>query len=121
MKRSKKLAATLTAVATIALPVVAAGTASAGTNGQQVAVSTWYSDEVKICGTNQNNKPNVCTPKFSVPGSSYVGLKGWWYKGWVTITGYDNDNGSVRTARCYIPASQSGDWVYCDGRDNKTL
>ena len=82
-----------------------------GTNGQQIDVGTYHSYSVQICGTNQYNN-YVCgawnTPNYWTP------IYGWWWKGWARITfcyGYN-------LTQCYaanyywIPASQSGDWVY---------
>ena len=116
----RKAAIAVAALGAAALPLTGATAASAGTNGQQVAVSTYYSDKVQVCGHNQNNAW-VCTGYFNTPGTGYTGRAGYWYKGQVTITGVRNSPHQVRTAYCNIPVSQSGDWSYCNGRSNRTL
>ncbi|MFJ5532959.1 hypothetical protein [Streptomyces sp. NPDC093261] len=94
--------------------------AQAGTNGQQVAVSTWHSDKARVCGYNQHNK-YACTPWFRTPGSGYYGAPGYWFAGTVLITGVNEVTGHAYKATCGVPKSQSGNWTYCDGRSHKTL
>ncbi|MER6029828.1 hypothetical protein [Streptomyces sp. NPDC001851] len=94
--------------------------AQAGTNGQQVAVSTWHSDKARVCGYNQNHT-YACTPWFSTPGSGWYGVAGYWFKGDVFITGVNAVTGAARHVTCNIPKSQSGDWTLCDGRRHRDL
>lgn len=95
--------------------VTAAGPASAGTNGQQVSVSTRYSDQIRVCGYNQADSW-VCTGLIDSP-NYWTGVGGWWWKGTVVLYGIEhNPNHTYVTysATCNVPVSQSDDWTYCD-------
>ena len=120
MTRIRKLAVSAAAIGALAAPIVGATIAQAGTNGQQVAVSTYYSDEVDVCGYNQNGT-HTCTGWFATPGSGYTGRAGYWFKGTVDIYGLNDNTGTQRHVTCNVPTSQSGNWTYCDGRSNKAL
>lgn len=91
----------------------AASMTPAGSNGQQLAIST-YSNSVIIDGYNQSGSHvRVCVNTPAVP-PNYNGLYGYWWKGNVYIyfyrnTGCSNYKGSVVT---YVPTSQNGDWWY---------
>ncbi|MFC0844010.1 hypothetical protein ACFH04_09845 [Streptomyces noboritoensis] len=100
--------------------MASSGSASAGSNGQQVRVSTYYSDYARVCGVNQHGV-HVCTPWFDTPGSGYHGQTGWWFKGRTTIEGVNADNGQHRKVTISVPVSQSGDWVSYNGRSSRTL
>ncbi|MFD4635395.1 hypothetical protein ACFVYR_37575 [Streptomyces sp. NPDC058284] len=113
-------AATAVLAGAIAVPVAGAATASAGTNGQQVQVSTYYSDRAKVCGTDQNGS-HVCTGWFQTPGSGYYGVPGYWFKGKATIHGINDNTGTKRQVDVTVPKSQSGNWWSYDGRAHKTL
>ncbi|MFE5714116.1 hypothetical protein ACFQ7J_25265 [Streptomyces sp. NPDC056501] len=96
--------------------ITAAGPAAAGTNGQQVSVSTRYSDQIRVCGYNQADSW-VCTDLINSP-NYWTSVGGWWWKGTVVIYGVQYDTPSrthvTRAAQCYVPPSQSGDWTNCD-------
>ncbi|MGW7819992.1 hypothetical protein ACWGLF_18025 [Streptomyces puniciscabiei] len=116
----RKLTVAVAAVGVLVAPLVGATTAQAGSNGQQVKVSTYYSDEVDVCGYNQNGN-YACTGWFATPGSGYTGVAGYWFHGTVDISGLNDDTGKERYATCNVPTSQSGNWTYCDGRSNRSL
>jgi len=120
IKSGKRLAAVAVFAAAAVAPIAGAPSASAGTNGQQVAVSTYYSDKVYICGYNPSNNW-VCSGWFNTPGTGYSELHNYWWKGTIDITGYNNDDGGYHYASCQVPVSQSGDVTYCNGRSNKLL
>jgi hypothetical protein len=109
-----------TALMAAGLPLLGTGIASAGTNGQQVAVSTWYSDEVYVCGDNQNGD-YTCSNWFATPGTGYTELPNSWWKGEIFITGYDETNGQYYYATFTVPVSMSGNVYDCNGRTGKIL
>ncbi|KAB7852740.1 hypothetical protein [Streptomyces mobaraensis] len=121
MERMRKLALALTAVGVVGLPMTTAATAHADIPSVQVAISTYYSDWVRVCGWNQyDNK--VCYNHLDTPGSGYTRLSGWWWQkdSTVTITGTNSNTGAVRNMSCYIPKN-TGNPYYCDGRSRKEL
>ncbi|MEU7583552.1 hypothetical protein AB0B50_38940 [Streptomyces sp. NPDC041068] len=120
MRFARILSIAATAAATTMAVVGSAGTASAGTNGQQVKVSTYYSDQISVCGTNHKGHFD-CTPRFKVPGKEYRGVAGYWFKGVVDIHGYNSNTGKHRLAHCTVPERQASNWKYCDMRSNKKL
>ncbi|MGX1886882.1 hypothetical protein [Streptomyces sp. NPDC055287] len=93
-----------------------AGQSFAGSNGQQVAVSTHYSDEISLCGNNQNGDFD-CTGYLPSP-NQWTQVSGWWWKGVVIVYGvrYDTADGSpeYRMAECEVPVRQAADWTWCD-------
>ena len=103
-----------------------AGAASAqtadaqGRNGQQIMVSTHFSDAVEICGDNQNGKW-VCSPVFRTPGNGYTKLRGWWWKGTVAISGYNDNSSKVRHMNCEVHEEEYSDWTQCNGQKRKRL
>jgi len=96
--------------------ITTAAPATAGTNGQQMAISTRYSDVVQMCGNNQNGV-RVCTGWISTP-NYWTKVYGWWWKGEVEFWGiqYDGPGGYEvhRYSYCNVPASQADDWTWCD-------
>ncbi|GHC65051.1 hypothetical protein [Streptomyces cinnamoneus] len=120
MTRVRKFAVAAAAVGVVVAPMAAAGTAHAGSNGQHVAVSTYYSDRAQICGTNQNGD-SACTSWFKTPGNGYTKVSGYWWKGKVYIYGVNDNTGKQRIMECIVPKKQSSDWYYCDGRSHKEL
>lgn len=107
------------------IPLVGATAAQAATThrggyGQQIAVSTHFSDEVEICGRNQRLEWK-CSPHFRTPGKGYTKLRGWWWRGPVTIKGYNDNSSKVRTMKCWVPQESQSDWKECDGRSRKRL
>ncbi|MEO6087209.1 MAG: hypothetical protein ABIQ18_29270, partial [Umezawaea sp.] len=109
------LAAT-TALAGVGL-LVGAGPASAADNGQQVSISTRYSDYVTLCGLNQDSA-YICTGWVPTP-NYWTTVNSWWWKGEVDITGrqVDTANGNNNVYRygvCWVPVAQPGDVTYCD-------
>ncbi|MEU0007827.1 hypothetical protein ABZ079_26960 [Streptomyces sp. NPDC006314] len=105
--------AAVAAVAGIAV-FTGAAPAAAGTNGQQVIVATHYSDKISICGGNQNGD-YTCTGVNTPDG--YTHVPGWYWRGWIRITGTQLDSGkpggTIRVADCWVPKEQDGDWTYC--------
>ena len=47
------------------------------------------------------------------PDGACVFLDGYWWKGSVSIDWYDLYANYVGTTYCWVPSSQSGDWVTC--------
>ncbi|WP_329395298.1 hypothetical protein [Streptomyces melanogenes] len=89
-----------------------AGTATAGGNGQQVTVSTRWSDQIRICGRNQADEQS-CTGWIASP-NPWTPLPGWWWKGELVIQGYQQDTGEYRLGYCDVPTSQSDNWTKCN-------
>ncbi|MFD9567479.1 hypothetical protein [Streptomyces sp. NPDC059994] len=89
-----------------------AGTAAAGTNGQQVTVSTRWSDQIRICGRNQADE-EACTGWIATP-NAWTALPGWWWKGELVIQGYQQENGEYRVGYCDVLPSQPSDWTQCN-------
>ena len=102
-------------------PTSSPAAAPADLASAEVAVSTYWSDSVHICGVNQYNR-SVCSPQFNTPGTGFTLKPGWWWaKGHtVTIWGLDNTHHKGHKAYCSIP--YGGETVvYCDGRTNRSL
>lgn len=87
----------------------------------QVAVSTYWSDDVHICGDDQYGDW-VCSPQFNTPGTGRTTLWNWWWeKGTVVqIWGKDETHHKGYRMDCALP-SLSPSVVYCDGRSNREL
>jgi hypothetical protein len=89
--------------------------AAAATNGQQIEVVGFAQWSVTVCGTNQNNVPNVCnhwnTPTQETP------LFGWWWKGTVKIYNYGYYGQYLGSKQCYVPVYQWSNWTFCPGAD----
>ncbi|MFE9559402.1 hypothetical protein ACFYOD_39005 [Streptomyces sp. NPDC006703] len=118
-KLGRKLAVGASVAAAIgAMSFAGADTASAGTNGQMVGVSTRYYPNAQVCGYNQNSV-YTCTPWFRA-GSAPRVYPNYWFKGYVYIK-----SGSGGVARkgvyAYVPVSQNGDYFIYDGFANYTL
>lgn len=122
MQRSIRTTIGLSAAALVAATGVMAssGSASAGSNGQQVRVSTYYSDYARVCGPNQHSM-HVCTPWLDTPGSGCHGKAGWWFKGRTTIEGVNADTGRHRKVTINVPMSRPSEWVSYNGRSPRTL
>ena len=120
------------ALAGLAVSVAAfgatAGTAAAGTNGQQLAIEpNCDANWVFIQGHNQNwngRNPNWAHQWLRVPAAFPDAFGcygqdtydwGWWWKGWVRIDAYWNyGRGYQGTRWVYVPTNQGwgNDWVY---------
>ncbi|WP_017239921.1 hypothetical protein [Streptomyces sp. SS] len=107
-KLARVLAAT--ALATAGL-VGYAGSAAAGTNGQQVTVSTRWSDQIRMCGRNQYDQES-CTGWIASP-NLWTPVPGWWWKGEVFIEGWRHDTGESYYGYCDVPPEQASDWTEC--------
>ncbi|WFB10564.1 hypothetical protein LRS74_28670 [Streptomyces sp. LX-29] len=94
---------------------VSAGPAAAGTNGQQLSVKTHYADNVRLCGDNQNGDW-ACTPAVNTRRDGWTDFRGYWWKGEVYVYSVEHTNryDETRTATCWVPESQKGDWVFCN-------
>lgn len=93
--------------------------AAAGSNGQQIYVTSNAGGvtvtSVKIEGTNHNNQFATYSANLGWPGSSSHWVSSRWWKGTVKVTLSLSiaNPGISKTISCYIsvPTSQSGDWV----------
>ncbi|MGH3874280.1 MAG: hypothetical protein ACRDSR_22735 [Pseudonocardiaceae bacterium] len=92
-----------------ALLEAGAGTASAGTNGQQVNYYSHYSYAQCTTGTNQNGADIRNCTQLRI-GSNPD--QGYWWVGPVSITWYHPDH-SHGTSTCDVPASQDSDFFTC--------
>jgi hypothetical protein len=99
----------------ISLVAVAAPVALAGSDGQQLIVSTNAStNSVKISGDNQIGKEvhqTLNTPTGTTEDSGY------WWENTVEITSYTGTNGSgtdIETVSCDVPVSQGSNWFNCN-------
>ncbi|GGV96809.1 hypothetical protein GCM10015535_66920 [Streptomyces gelaticus] len=105
------------AAATLALAgtglFAGAGSAAAGTNGQQLSFSSSFVDKVYACGSNQNGV-RVCSGWRDVSSPTWTDLHGYWWKGAVDVYGLKNGVNYVYAATCYVPEKQSGDWYFCN-------
>ncbi|MFG2863631.1 hypothetical protein [Streptomyces sioyaensis] len=131
MSRKRKLVVALTATA-FGLSIVGTNSAQAATySSVEVYVSTYYSDEVVLCGRNQNDT-YVCSPTFATPGSGYTKLSGWWWKkgSQIEITGHNKSNNTYPKVKFRIGPPHNGSehpctvynyYADCDGRSRKVL
>ncbi|KUJ64931.1 hypothetical protein ACZ90_53425 [Streptomyces albus subsp. albus] len=117
MKKSAGGGARKLGVAAAALAITGAGLlagagpAAAGTNGQQLAVSSRWADQLYACGHNQDDR-YVCSGWKQSP-DFWTYFPGYWFKGDVTVYGLRNGYNEVLVAKCSVPKSQDGDWSYC--------
>src|SRR5438105_732127 len=89
----------------VAAGVVAAtgSPASADSGARQISVHTRYSDWIRACGHNQNDKW-VCTDR-NTP-NAWTRIPNWWWKGEVDIYGEDDTAGhGSATMYCMVRAS----------------
>ncbi|MGW5423136.1 hypothetical protein [Streptomyces sp. NPDC003943] len=112
--RSRLTRAGAAAVAGAALCVLGSGTASAGSNGQQIEFYDQRGDvySVFLYGTNQNGQ--TVAGCFNTPNTDNY-LSGWWWKGDLRITWYPQSgcNGTAiepSPETFTIPVSQASDW-----------
>jgi hypothetical protein len=88
---------------------VGAGTAWAGTNGQQINYYSHYAYVQCTSGTNQNgDKVQNCT-QLRI-GSNPD--QGYWWVGPVTITWHRSDGTDI-SSTCNVPKSQEADFFTC--------
>lgn len=107
-KRLSAITGTLGVVAGCLL-VSGAGTASAGSNGQQINYYSHTAYGQCTTGYNQNDQyTQNCTYLESGPNLDY----GYWWVGGVDITWY-NDDGSTVNSTCNVPRSMNGDFYTC--------
>jgi hypothetical protein len=95
--------------------VVSSPKAYAGSNGQQLAVTTYTEGySLLIVGHNQNGD-NIA-PCFNIsPRQTTWYIFGYWWKGTVDIFLLNGSCGSgsvIAHTSTYVPWSQSGDWWY---------
>ncbi len=108
----KRLVAVTATLGVVACGLLGAGvgTATAGTNGQQI---TYYNhDSYGQCttGTSQEGTNIRNCTTFTVIGSNKD--EGYWWVGPVSITWYKNDHSTVQIT-CTVPKNQSGDSFSC--------
>ncbi len=132
MSRKSKLVTALGIAAACGLPMVGTTSAQAATySSVEVYVSTYYSDEVVICGHNQNDT-YVCSPTFVTPGTGYTELSGWWWKkgSLIEITGHNKSNNTYPKAKFRLgPPHDEREhscavydyYADCDGRSSRVL
>ncbi|MGH3836435.1 MAG: hypothetical protein ACRDSF_12145 [Pseudonocardiaceae bacterium] len=89
--------------------LLGAGTASAGTNGQQINYYSHYSYAQCTVGTNQNGESIQNCTQLRI-GSNPD--QGYWWIGLVDITWYHSDRSHV-SSTCGVPKSQDGDYFTC--------
>ena len=92
----------------------AASMIPAGSNGQQLAITTYF-PSVWIVGTNQNGIPVKGCLNILAPPPRYTWLPGYWWKGYVYFYFYRNSGCSIKDnwyIRENVPTSQNGDWYY---------
>jgi hypothetical protein len=117
-RRMAMLAALLATVVALA-GLAGVPAAYAGTNGQHVApcaypfvANAW----AWINGRNQNGQ-NVTVRNIWVnAGGCTTGplVSRYWWKGWISVGFTNADNGNdIGVVPCYVPPSQSGNWVDC--------
>ncbi|MGW1195667.1 hypothetical protein ACWD4B_07355 [Streptomyces sp. NPDC002536] len=96
-----------------------AGTAAAGSNGQQIVYHNInrpgfpnpYS--IRVSGTNQNGI-QVTSRCFYTEGGEWTNLDGYWWVGKVSYTTYYNakcDGASINSGSIVVPKERTGDWV----------
>lgn len=98
-----------------------ADSAHAGTNGQQLSVTTYYTRYLRISGTNQNGQ-KVQWPSYGPLAPSKIqpdpyrktSVSGWWWVGTVTIAVSTSPSGPWQYCTVNVPKSQSDDWVYAN-------
>jgi hypothetical protein len=84
--------------------------AHAGTNGQQLAVTT-HAAWVEIDGYNQNNKHVVLFVQIPHPGQTdYIG--GFWWEGPTSLDFFNANRIWIGGLDTQIPTNQSGNWWY---------
>ncbi|MFI6640064.1 hypothetical protein [Streptomyces sp. NPDC050504] len=122
---SKNIAArTATAVVTAALAatgvLVGAGTASAGSNGQQIIFRDKampnYRHSVELYGYNHNGEETLGCFNINSGGTTYI--SGWWWRGPLTVKSYNSyncQNSYSWGTNISVPYSQSDDWVTVTG------
>jgi hypothetical protein len=82
-------------------------------------VSVWNENVaaqyVTVCGTNQHNQANVCTPWYrDLPGSNNY-YPDYWFKGEFTVWTYNDTNGAEYAfTRCDVPAGYSSSVLTCE-------
>jgi hypothetical protein len=102
--------------------LLGAGTASAGMNGQHIAVQG-SQEYAQICGWNQQNSYG-CTPVFRTPGTDPVAdPNNWWWvsvdaKHPVIINGWGKNMVPWGTSpeRCYPPKKSAVDTTLCHAK-----
>ncbi|GGP34857.1 hypothetical protein [Streptomyces abikoensis] len=92
--------------------VATAGTALAGTNGQQVSVRDTKANlnSVRLTGKNQHGEPVTTCVDFNGPIAKKAG---WWWKGGISLKGYSGFGCSgrvLRSANKSVPETWDSDW-----------
>ncbi|MEV6603772.1 hypothetical protein [Kutzneria sp. NPDC051319] len=130
--RSFTRKATATVAVVLGLLVAGAGTATAGTNGQQLVLcapkhgasnTVWHAN---VTGTNEKGQQINDSPIVRVgnPGACTYYLQRWWWKGhttlhwWFQLTdgSYEQAPAPDTWTTCEVPTSNKTDWWVCYGR-----
>lgn len=121
---SKKIASRVgVAAATLALAtagvLTGAGTASAGTNGQQISYtdhSGGYRHSIEIYGYNEYGQETLGC--FNINAGGTTNISWWWWRGDTTVKAYSSwncQNNYSWGTHVNVPYSQPGDWTYVTG------
>lgn len=101
--------------------LTSAGTASAGSNGQQISYTdhagAGYRHSIEIYGYNQNGEESLGCFNINSGGTTKIG--GWWWRGDATVkvfNSYNCQNNYSWGTHVSVPFSQSGyDWTDVTG------
>ncbi|MEV7547580.1 hypothetical protein [Streptomyces sp. NPDC089915] len=100
--------------------LVGAGTASAGTNGQQISftdhATPGYRHSIELYGYNNNGEESLGC--FNINSGGTTRISGWWWRGDLTVKSYNSyncQNNYSWGTHVSVPYSQSGDWTYVTG------
>lgn len=108
----KPLVAVTATLGAVACGLLGAGTASAGTNGQQINYYSHHSYGQCTTGKNQEGKSISNCTSFAAPAGSNKD-EGYWWVGQVNITWYNIDHRSTAHSTCDVPKNYSGDFFNC--------
>ncbi|MFB8089401.1 hypothetical protein [Streptomyces sp. NPDC055992] len=100
--------------------IAGAGTAAAGSNGQQIS----YTDHatpglrhsIELYGYNHNGEESLGCFTINSGGTTQIG--GWWWRGDLVVKAYNTSNctnGYSWGTHVAVPYSQSSDWTYVTG------
>lgn len=110
--RSRLTRAGAAAVAGAALCVLGSGTASAGTNGQQIEFFDRQSRVYSIWINGHNQYGQQVTQCLNTPGET-TWDSGWWWRGQASVVGFDGENcngEAIWSTLTNVPTSQGDDW-----------
>ncbi|GHF24934.1 hypothetical protein GCM10010218_01990 [Streptomyces mashuensis] len=133
MSRLRTPLVALAAAAAIGLPLATATAAEARPTyaSVEVWVSTYWSDEIVVCGHNQYNDYVCSHPNTRTPGKGFAKVSGWWWKkgSLIEITGHNKSDNTYPKAKFRLGYAQGSEYecaVYdkyatCDGRYGRRL